>query len=94
MRPALVTPRLGYASAFARAAPGRIGASSATASAARAHHEETVMSSALPDRITRSLLRQLDTLYCDANHDLVADSPTDPKRLRDPSTLVWAYTPV
>ena len=37
---------------------------------------------------------QLDTLYCDANHDLVADSPTDPKRLRDPSTLVWAYTPV
>lgn len=37
---------------------------------------------------------QLDTLYCDANRDLVADLPTDPKRLRDPSTLVWAYTPV
>jgi len=37
---------------------------------------------------------QLDTLYCDANKDLVADVPTDPKKLRDPSTLVWAYTPV
>lgn len=37
---------------------------------------------------------QLDTLYCDADNDLVADLPTDPKRMRDPSTLVWAYTPV
>jgi ABC-type dipeptide/oligopeptide/nickel transport system ATPase subunit len=25
---------------------------------------------------------------------LVADLPTDPKKIRDPSTLVWAYTPV
>ena len=37
---------------------------------------------------------QLETLYCDANKDLVADVPTDPKKWRDPSTLVWAYTPV
>jgi phosphonate transport system substrate-binding protein len=37
---------------------------------------------------------QLDTLYCDANKDLVADAPTDPKKWRDPSALVWAYTPV
>ena len=37
---------------------------------------------------------QLDTLYCDADNDLVADAPKDPKRWRDPSTLVWAYTPV
>ena len=37
---------------------------------------------------------ELDTLYCDANKDLVADAPTDQKRWRDPSTLVWAYTPV
>lgn len=37
---------------------------------------------------------QLDTLYCDADRDLVADLPADPKRVRDPSTLVWAYTPV
>ena len=37
---------------------------------------------------------QLDTLYCDADGDLVADAPRDPARQRDPSTLVWAYTPV
>lgn len=37
---------------------------------------------------------QLDTLYCDENKDLVADAPKDPKKWRDPSTLVWAYTPV
>lgn len=37
---------------------------------------------------------QLDTLYCDEDKDLVADAPKDPKRWRDPSTLVWAYTPV
>ena len=37
---------------------------------------------------------ELDTLYCDANKDLVADVPADPKKWRDPSTLVWAYTPV
>ncbi len=37
---------------------------------------------------------QLDTLYCDENKDLVADVPKDAKRWRDPSTLVWAYTPV
>src|ERR1700704_1815399 len=37
---------------------------------------------------------QLDTLYCDEDGDLVADVPTDPKKLRDPSTLVFAYTPV
>src|SRR4051794_21455207 len=37
---------------------------------------------------------QLDVLYCDDNNDLVADAPRDPKRWRDPSTLVFAYTPV
>ena len=37
---------------------------------------------------------QLDTLYCDADGDLVADVPRDTARQRDPSTLVWAYTPV
>jgi phosphonate transport system substrate-binding protein len=37
---------------------------------------------------------QLDTLYCDKDGDLVADTPTDPTKLKDPSTLVWAYTPV
>jgi phosphonate transport system substrate-binding protein len=37
---------------------------------------------------------QLDTLYCDENGDLVADTPTDPRKLKDPATLVFAYTPV
>jgi phosphonate transport system substrate-binding protein len=37
---------------------------------------------------------QLDNAYCDANKDLVADLPTDKSKQRDPSTLVWAYTPV
>lgn len=37
---------------------------------------------------------ELDTQYCDVNKDLVADAPSDPKKWRDPSTLVWAYTPV
>ncbi|MCZ8183749.1 MAG: phosphate/phosphite/phosphonate ABC transporter substrate-binding protein [Beijerinckiaceae bacterium] len=37
---------------------------------------------------------ELDTLYCDENRDLVADLPKEAAKLRDPSTLVWAYTPV
>jgi hypothetical protein len=37
---------------------------------------------------------ELDTNYCDENGDLVADLPKDPKRWKNPSTLVWAYTPV
>ena len=36
----------------------------------------------------------LDVMYCDANKDLVADPPTDPKKFRDPNTLVFAFTPV
>lgn len=36
----------------------------------------------------------LDTPFCDANKDLVADTPTDPKRQRNPNTLVFTYTPV
>lgn len=37
---------------------------------------------------------QLDKAYCDRDGDLVADTPTDPKKLVDPSTLIFAYTPV
>ena len=37
---------------------------------------------------------QLDTQYCDRDGDLVADVPADPAKQKDPSTLVWAYTPV
>jgi phosphonate transport system substrate-binding protein len=36
----------------------------------------------------------LDKAYCDTNGDLVADTPTDPKKLVNPSTLIFAYTPV
>lgn len=36
----------------------------------------------------------LDTLYCDENKDLVADTPTDPAKQKDPSTIVFTYTPV
>jgi phosphonate transport system substrate-binding protein len=37
---------------------------------------------------------ELDTLYCDENKDLVADAPKEAGKWKDPSTLVWAYTPV
>lgn len=37
---------------------------------------------------------ELDAQYCDANKDLVADTPVDPKRLKNPSTIVFTYTPV
>lgn len=36
----------------------------------------------------------LDARYCDRDGDLVADPPTDPKDFNDPSTLIFAYTPV
>jgi phosphonate transport system substrate-binding protein len=36
----------------------------------------------------------LDEAYCDDNRDMVADTPTEAGRQRDPSTLVFAYTPV
>jgi phosphonate transport system substrate-binding protein len=37
---------------------------------------------------------QLDQMYCDADGDLVADTPTDAAKLVNPDTLVFAYTPV
>lgn len=36
----------------------------------------------------------LDGQYCDANKDLVADTPTDPAKQKTPNTLVFTYTPV
>ncbi|HJO85959.1 MAG TPA: phosphate/phosphite/phosphonate ABC transporter substrate-binding protein, partial [Rhodospirillales bacterium] len=36
----------------------------------------------------------LDKRFCDANGDLVADTPTDASKLLNPSTLVFSYTPV
>ena len=37
---------------------------------------------------------ELDAMYCDSNQDMVADSPTDPRKWRNPSTIVFTYTPV
>ena len=36
----------------------------------------------------------LDPQYCDDNGDLVADAPKDAKKFKNPSTLVFTYTPV
>lgn len=36
----------------------------------------------------------LDEPYCDEDRDMVADLPKDPKNWRNPSTLVFTYTPV
>ena len=36
----------------------------------------------------------LDANYCDENKDLVADAPKDARRLKNPGTLVFAYTPI
>jgi phosphonate transport system substrate-binding protein len=36
----------------------------------------------------------LDARYCDRDGDLVADVPTITRELADPSTLIFAYTPV
>ncbi|MEM9331114.1 MAG: phosphate/phosphite/phosphonate ABC transporter substrate-binding protein [Pseudomonadota bacterium] len=36
----------------------------------------------------------LDKRFCDADGDLLADTPTDPANQIDPDTLIFAYTPV
>ena len=36
----------------------------------------------------------LDPRFCDANGDLVADTPNEASALRNPHTLVWAYAPI
>lgn len=36
----------------------------------------------------------MDSRYSDADGDLVADAPKDPKQWVDPATLIFAYTPV
>jgi len=37
---------------------------------------------------------QLDLQYCDVSGTLVADTPIDPAKWKDPSTLVFSYAPV
>jgi phosphonate transport system substrate-binding protein len=36
----------------------------------------------------------LDPIYCDANRDMLADTPADAARQKNPGTLVFTYTPV
>ena len=55
------------------------------------HPVRTAFAAAAEDCAERGAL---DVLYCDANGDLVADTPTDPAELSNPDTLVFAYTPV
>jgi len=43
---------------------------------------------------TTSATFALDARFKDANGDMVADAPTNPKDWVDPATLVFAYTPV
>ena len=44
--------------------------------------------------VSASVSAQLSPRYQDLNADLVADQPDDPQRWRDPSILIFAYTPV
>ena len=37
---------------------------------------------------------ELDAACCDANKDLVADTPSDAKKLKNPGTLVFSFTPL
>ena len=37
---------------------------------------------------------ELDTPYCDENSDLLADTPRDPKRQKDPDTLFFTNSPL
>jgi phosphonate transport system substrate-binding protein len=36
----------------------------------------------------------LDAMYCDENMDMVADTPKDKSKWKNPSTIVFTYTPV
>ncbi len=36
----------------------------------------------------------LDTAFCDANKDLVADLPADVRKQRNPNTIVFTFTPI
>jgi phosphonate transport system substrate-binding protein len=44
--------------------------------------------------LTATAGHALDPRFTDADGDLIADTPTDPKDQADPATLIFAYTPV
>ena len=54
----------------------------------------TLAFGALPASANECPRGDLDERYCDWNGDLVADTPANPDDWLDPSTLVFAYTPV
>ena len=37
---------------------------------------------------------ELDAAYCDENRDLVADSPKSPDKIKNPSELIFSYSPI
>ena len=37
---------------------------------------------------------QIDDLYCDADRDMIADPPADKSKWKNPSTLIFTYTPI
>ncbi|MGE0750939.1 MAG: phosphate/phosphite/phosphonate ABC transporter substrate-binding protein [Variibacter sp.] len=51
----------------------------------------TTAASAQPSCSNRGTL---DARYCDANSDLVADTPADAAQQKNPETLIFSYTPV
>lgn len=53
-----------------------------------------ILALAVSWRATADTAFKLDPRYTDADGDLVADPPADPKLWIDPPTLIFAYTPV
>lgn len=51
-------------------------------------HAGAAIAQACPNR------GDLNERYCDANKDLVADTPSDKSQWKNPDTLVFSYTPV
>lgn len=54
----------------------------------------TLTCAALLTPLTAQAAFQLDSRYQDNDGDLIADIPSDAAQQVDPSTLVFAYTPV
>ncbi|MCU0836473.1 MAG: phosphate/phosphite/phosphonate ABC transporter substrate-binding protein [Chromatiaceae bacterium] len=48
----------------------------------------------LPALLLATAAQAMDARFTDADGDLVADTPTDPKDWVDPKVLIFAYTPV
>ena len=60
----------------------------------RRFFDQTVLAIATAAVLLATPATALDARFKDANGDMVADAPTDPKDFIDPATLIFAYTPV